>query len=290
MGWFLFIDESGQDRRESPYEVLAGVAVEDRVLWQLIQAIKSLQEVHFGLRLYDAYGAEAKGKTLLNRKTFRLAAQRNPLPPAERAMLANAALTDGTAVSGDMLSALGQAKVAYVADVLKVCRKFQVIAFASIIPNNIVRPTHDFLRKDYAFLFERFFHFLNGRREAPKPIGTIVFDEIEKQQSQILLEQMERYFLHTRNGQTRSRLILPEPLFVHSDLTSMIQVADLVAYIISWGVRLKGGSRPMTADSRAELNELSASVCRLRYHATTPGGHDTWGFYVVGSLNAEFQD
>jgi hypothetical protein len=30
MSWALFIDESGQDRRQSPYEVLAGVAVEDR--------------------------------------------------------------------------------------------------------------------------------------------------------------------------------------------------------------------------------------------------------------------
>ena len=29
MAFFLFIDESGQDRRNSPYEVLAGVAVED---------------------------------------------------------------------------------------------------------------------------------------------------------------------------------------------------------------------------------------------------------------------
>jgi uncharacterized protein DUF3800 len=31
MAWFLFIDESGQDHREAPYEVLAGVAIEDRI-------------------------------------------------------------------------------------------------------------------------------------------------------------------------------------------------------------------------------------------------------------------
>ena len=30
MAYFLFIDESGQDHRDSPYEVLAGVAIEDR--------------------------------------------------------------------------------------------------------------------------------------------------------------------------------------------------------------------------------------------------------------------
>ena len=32
MAYFLFVDESGQDHRESPCEVLAGVAVEDRDL------------------------------------------------------------------------------------------------------------------------------------------------------------------------------------------------------------------------------------------------------------------
>lgn len=40
MGYFLFIDESGQDRRESPYEVLAGMAVEGLDLWNLIKAIQ----------------------------------------------------------------------------------------------------------------------------------------------------------------------------------------------------------------------------------------------------------
>ena len=65
MGWFLFVDESGQDGKDSPYEVLAGLAVEDRQLWRLIQALKQAQEEHFGLRLFDAYRAEAKGQKLL---------------------------------------------------------------------------------------------------------------------------------------------------------------------------------------------------------------------------------
>lgn len=32
MSYLLFIDESGQDRRDSPYEVLAGISLEDRDL------------------------------------------------------------------------------------------------------------------------------------------------------------------------------------------------------------------------------------------------------------------
>lgn len=287
MAWFLFLDESGQDGRNSPYEVLAGLAIEDRQLWRLIQAIKGAQEAHFGLRLFDAYGAEAKGLKLLNRKTFRLAGQKEAMPPADRARLAHAALTDGANVRGDQLTALGQAKLAYVRTVLNLCRQHGAVAFASIIPNDIVRPDYDFLQKDYAFLFERFFHFLNGRPEAVKPMGTVIFDEVEKQQSQILLSQMEQYFLHTGKGRTRSRLIIPEPLFVHSDLTSMIQMADLVAYIVSWGVRLTTGVRPMNKPKRDELDPFAQQVTRLRYHSATPGGHDTWGFVELGELRVE---
>lgn len=287
MGWFLFVDESGQDGRNSPYEVLAGVAVEDRELWRLIQALKESQEAHFGMRLFDAYGAEAKGLKLLKTKVFKHANQKPALAADERTALAHAALTNGGAVKGDQLTALGQAKLAYVADALRLCRKHRTVAFASIIPNDIVRPDYDFLRKDYAFLFERFFHFLNGQPGNPKPMGTVIFDEIEKTQSQVLIEQMEKYFLHTAKGKTRSRLIVPEPLFVHSDLTTMIQMADLVAYIVSWGVRLTGGVRPMTKPRREELDSLARQACALRYHAKTPGGHDTWGFTTIGELRAK---
>lgn len=283
MGWFLFVDESGQDGKDSPYEVLAGLAVEDRQLWHLIQELKSAQEEHFDLRLFDAYGAEAKGQKLLKRKTFKHAHQKPPLPMPERTKLAHMALTDGANVRGDQLTALGQAKLAYVERAFDICQEHGVTAFASIVPHNIVRSEHDYLRKDYAFLFERFYHFLNTRPGRVKPMGTVVFDEVEKQVSQILLGQMERYFLHTNKGRQRSSLIIPEPLFVHSDLTTMIQMADLVAYVVSWGVRL-GGVRPMTEPKRDELDGFARQVCRLRYRSSRPGDYDTWGFVVIGEF------
>ena len=74
--------------------------------------------------------------------------------------------------------------------------------------------------------------------------GAIVFDELERSQSHILIGQMEEYFLHTQTGKRRSRQVIPEPFFVHSDLTSLIQVADLIAYVISWGFRVEKMSQP----------------------------------------------
>lgn len=46
---------------------------------------------------------------------------------------------------------------------------------------------------------------------------------------------MGRYFRETRTGQARAVRILPEPFFVYSDLTTLVQVADLVALVLNWG-------------------------------------------------------
>ena len=135
------------------------------------------------------------------------------------------------------------------------------------------------LRKDYAFLFERYYYFLNG---LPKdPMGYLVFDELDKAQSHILLGQVASYFIKTANGRTRSRLIIPEPFFVHSDLTSLIQLADLVAYVVSWGFRdLRGMSEP----ARTELELLVGIVRGLRFQRETDAGYKEWGFKLIPDL------
>ncbi len=95
------------------------------------------------MRLYEAYGAEAKGRELLSKKAFKLANQRAALPTPDRTNLAHAVLTNGTAVRGDQLTALGQAKLAYVQTALRLCLTHKTVAFASILPSNLVRPDHD---------------------------------------------------------------------------------------------------------------------------------------------------
>ena len=101
------------------------------------------------------------------------------------------------------------------------------------------------LRKDYAYLFERFFYFLEDNAAGEQ--GIVVFDELEKSQSHLLIDQMRRYFADTVVGQQRSNRIIPEPFFVHSDLTTGVQIADLVAYVISWGFRTPEMTKPARA-------------------------------------------
>jgi len=279
MSWALFIDESGQDQKHSPYEVLAGVAIEDRKIWPLIRQLSDAQQHFFGLRLYEAYGQEAKAKELLPRKTYRLAAQMPPIDALQRTALAREILIDGTAVTKARLTALAQAKIAYCDFALKIAHQHGAIAFATMAPQDAVRPPNDdAMRKDYAFLFERFYYFLNST--PGDPMGYLIFDELDKAQSHVLLGQVSSYFIKTRNGRTRSRLIIPEPFFVHSDLTTLIQLTDIVAYVISWGLRLKG----MTADARDELSPLVSRVKRLRFSRETEGGEKIWGFKHIQDL------
>jgi hypothetical protein len=142
----------------------------------------------------------------------------------------------------------------------------------------------NYLRKDYAYLFERFFYFLED--EGSNPSGIVVFDELEKASSHILLDQMHRYFRETAKGRHRSSLIIPEPFFVHSDLTTGIQLADLAAYIISWGVRLGG----MTLPARAELEEYGDIVCQMRHFSVRQVGDNPlfriWSFAIIDDLRA----
>ena len=91
-----------------------------------------------------------------------------------------------------------------------------------------------------------------------RAFAIVVFDELEKSQSHLLIDQMRRYFADTVVGQQRSNRIIPEPFFVHSDLTNGVQIADLVAYVISWGFR----TPQMTKPARAELSQLSVPGCR----------------------------
>lgn len=157
----LFIDESGHDHGEAPYEVLAGVAVSERDLWNLIQAIRDAELQFFGVHIADV-GLEFKGKKLLKNKTFRHARQKPAIEPNRRRDLAR-----------------------------------------------------DFLQK--------------GWREAQR-------GPVEPRTS--------------------------EPFFVHSDLTTVVQLADIVAYCFNWGTRLKP---KMTKPTRAEIEPFAKLAFDMRY-------------------------
>lgn len=262
VAFLLFVDESGQDQKASPYEVLAGVAVKDAELWPLIKDVIAIEERHFGRR-YSCGARELKAKKVLKVKSFRQAATRAPFDEVERRELARACLDDGAAATPDMIAALAQAKIAFAAAVLQACAESRVRVFATMVPRGAPRSSGaGGLRKDYAYLFERFSYFLEDDAGGDQQ-GIVVFDELERARSHLLVGQMQEYFLRTGKGRRRAAWIIPEPFFVHSELTTGVQLADLVAYVVSWNFRYSRTDLP----ARPELDPLGRIVADMRYLA-----------------------
>lgn len=257
----LFVDESGTDRREAPYEVLAGVAIRERNLWPLIQAIRAAEREHFGMLLQETL-VEFKGKKLLKDKVFKFARQNVSLSKDERTALAYSFLRKGLSKETPYrqeFTAYGQAVLTFVHEIYALCGQFGIKVFASMVEPASPLPAGNFLRKDYAYLFERFFYYLEDI--SVDEMGVIVFDELEKARCQRLLTQMETYFLQTYNGRVRSSRIIPEPFFVHSDLTTLVQLADIVAYSLNWGLRLNR----MKAPTRSDIEPFGQLAFDMRY-------------------------
>jgi len=286
MAWFLFIDESGHDRVASPYEVLAGICVQDRDLWNLINAIHAAELEHFGRR-YSAGNDELKGQKLLKTKVFHHANLNADLRGQDIRALAKFALDDGAAATVKHLKALALAKLNYVSSVFDICSRFRCKAFASIVETDAHPTASDGVRKDYAYLFQRFFYFLEDQK--PQEQGIIVFDELEKSQSHILIDQTHRYFKESATGKHRSSLIVPEPFFVHSDLTTGVQIADLIAYCISWGFR----TQQITKAARTELAPFIRQIASMRYNATREiDGNPNfivWAFAHIADLRTRIE-
>ncbi|MGE3144010.1 MAG: DUF3800 domain-containing protein [Pseudorhodoplanes sp.] len=284
MAWFLFIDESGQDRKESPYEVLAGVAILDSDLWDLIKELHAAEIAHFGRRYSDGE-RELKARAILKRKTFKRAADGQNILPNEVPQLAKQVLDNGVDYgTARHIKALSLAKIAYVTDVFSICETYECRIFASIVNPNAPPTASGGLRKDYGYLFERFFYFLEDQssQQGYPQQGILVFDELDKSKSHILIDQAHRYFKETAIGRHRAQLIVPEPFFVHSDLTTGIQIADLIAYCMSWGFRLPSMAEP----ARAELAPYIEQLKRMRHRALrSKMGKDDFEIWSVSYID-----
>jgi hypothetical protein len=100
---------------------------------------------------------------------------------------------------------------------------------------------------------------------------------------------MDSYFKRTVRGRQRAGRILPEPFFVHSELTTGVQIADLIAYIVSWGWRLPVMDKPVRADLAGYVSQVS----QLRYRAVreVEGNpqFSIWSFAFITDLRSQLE-
>lgn len=283
----LFLDESGHDGSGTPCEVLAGVAIAEESLWNLVRAVRAAERDHFGdyLRTFDI--EERKAKKLLKPKRFKSAQRNVEIEEEDLPALAHQALMKGKAskISGlaqndsteKELVAYSRQVLRFVHEVLNISAGFDVQVFASMTDPSGARPPKAKLRKDYVYLFERYFYFLESL--PPRERGLVVFDELEKSQAHGLLQQMAAYFLGTEEGRYRSSRIVPEPFFVHSDLTTGVFLADLTAYVLGWGWRLT----KMQQRTREELKPFARKIHDMQFHGQKPK-EDTAGVWQLHGI------
>ena len=246
------MDESGHDHRALPYEVRGGVAVHAGQLWALVQDLRRLELEAFGAELH-LFKKEIKGKSLLDRDRFEWAMQAGRLEDEARRRACRGFLTKGLekkSPTREEFTAYGQACLEWIRGMFEALRARGAAIFAAAIPQSVVKPStfeaDEYLRKDHVFLFERFFYFLEKKREH----GLLVMDEFDKTADRRFVRRMENYFRKTQSGRYRTQWIVPTPFFVASDMAYPVQVADVCIYCINWGARFSPG---MTAPGRDEI-------------------------------------
>ena len=267
MSWLLFIDESGHDHRTMPYEVRGGVALHASKLWSFIQAWRRLELDAFGAELVQ-YKKEIKGCKLLDKDRLQWAKQGPMMPAEERRKLCRVFFTkglEGQSPRRDEFTAYGQACREMAEGIFELLCDHGVRLFAAAVPRTIRQPTdftyENYLRKDHVFLFERYFYFLEEKKED----GLIVMDESDQNEDTRFVRRIHNYFQRTATGRYRSTRIVPVPFFVASDMAIPVQAADLCIYSVNCGYRLP--TQGMRADERLDVKNLTSEwIAKLQYH------------------------
>ncbi|HZT40912.1 MAG TPA: DUF3800 domain-containing protein [Chthonomonadaceae bacterium] len=286
MSYLLFLDESGHDHHNMPYEVRGGIALHAGRVWSFVQGMRELEQDAFGEELHR-FGTELKGHKLLDKDRFKWAAQESPLPAIARREHAAAFLRKkhtGQPPTRNEFTAYGQASLIAARGIFRLLREHEAALFASAVPKGAAKPppTHnpEDLRKDYVFLLEWYFYFLADKQQS----GLLIMDAIDQSDDRRLVRRLERYFTLTQTGRERVRWIVPSPLFVASAMAYPIQAADVVIYCVNYGFRLP--ARGMDAPVRQGIaDEFGSLLAGIQWIGQGQGGsYTSYGIVYVPDL------
>lgn len=249
-----------------PLEVRGGVAIHSSKVWSFIQGWQAAGKEAFG-PMFAELGGEIKGCKLLDRKRRNWASQMTQLNSRSRHRGVSRFLTRKLQHENRTrrdFTAYGQACDLMACRIFELLFKYEAKLFASLIPRGTRRPhgfrNNHYLRKDHVFLQERFFYFLEQKKEH----GLFVMDQTEKRNDRRFVKRLHNYYTQTQTGISRTQWIVPSPLFVDSEMSVGIQAADLCLYCINWGFR-----RPewnFTGPCREDIHEdFGGRLGQLQY-------------------------
>ena len=281
MGWSIFIEEPGINQLSLPYGVLAGLAIEDILVWQLVRKLKDAEMQFFGSRI-EHVRPSLTIENILAPEVLRLAGLAQSLEVFSNSNSGDLTLNDDSVDCSEVAQvSLAQSKVSYCKFVLELLRDFQARAFAIIIPIDDVLLSYDIhLRKDYAFLFERISIFLEEQNT--NTIGTMILDSSRHSGKYVSIQSMTEYFEKTTKGRMRARYLIPEPVLSNSSLSTVNQAAELFSYIIASGFRLPGMSKPRRNDLDSYVKQCNG----MRFSYISDKGSRDWSFKYLESVRA----
>lgn len=99
---------------------------------------------------------------------------------------------------------------------------------------------------------ERFYLLL----EKAKEDGLVIMDQVEKGFDTKFARQLKKFFYQSTFGKKLSKRIVPEPLFIESDVNYLVQIADLCIYVVNVAYRKKP---ILTEPCRSEVQEQFAN-------------------------------
>ena len=236
MSWSLFIDEAVDKHGDSPYKVVAGLAIEDKHIWPLTIKLNDANLHYFGRQLRAPNSAYLKAGDLLSRDIFKEAQTELMVSNAERIRLIHDALSNNDSQTNDQKTALAQAKILYCRFIINLIRDYEVRAFAVMAPSHMdTSQVSTNLRRDYSHLLERFFYFVDD--QTSPQVGYLILSDLNKYT--VTANSISDYFLKTKIGKLRSKCILPEPLFARGRVNVFFQAASLLAYALSWNFQIR---------------------------------------------------
>jgi len=267
MTYLFFLDDSGHDHNDLPYEVRGGVVVPEARLGALTQQMQALEMHAFGVRLRHHRSAIG-GSTLLHKDPIRWATQTSPANPGggamgdyDRQFYASGFLWEtrhGRPPSLIGFTAYGQACVLAARRCLELLREHDARVFATAVPRRAARQRSGYepheLRADLVALLQRFYRFLDEQRQP----GLIVLAQREESAPWRLGRRIERFLRLTPTGQAWAQRIVPAVFATSGDESYPLRAADVCTYCINLGVRLPNTG--MTAPVRPEIAQTYAPL------------------------------
>jgi hypothetical protein len=282
----FYIDSSGYTKDGTPCAVLAGVAVLEDRLWNVVQGLEWLgRSILF---IDEPTSGDLKGRELLQKLPEQLESGLESMKRAD--VLAALKATGKWRGFGGLPPRERQAWAlqarSYVEGVFQICEWNSVTAVGSIAAKSVLDNPADhergYLSQDQVNLLHSIFTLMEAKY--PGQRAYLHLDNEDHEIMKRLSKSMGRYLAATDAGRDIAEVVLYPPTFVDSAIAPIITIADVVAYCMNWAYRI----RPRMSEAvRPELRNFAKRIAGLAKYEKE--GRIEWTIKYTADLRSAWE-